>query len=38
MAKKVKPTTLRPPRENIALEKDYAKRLIKLTTDIGKSF
>ena len=36
--KKVKPTTLRPPRENIALEKDYAKRLIKLTTDIGKSF
>lgn len=38
MAKKVKPTTLRPPRENIALEKDYAKRLIKLTTNIGKSF
>lgn len=38
MAKKVKPTTLRAPRENIALEKDYAKRLIKLTTDIGKSF
>lgn len=38
MAKKVKPTTLRPPRENIALEKDYAKRLIKLTTDIGRSF
>lgn len=36
--KKVKPTTLRAPRENIALEKDYAKRLIKLTTDIGKSF
>ena len=38
MDKKVKPTTLRPPRENIALEKDYARRLIKLTTDIGKSF
>lgn len=38
MAKKVKPTTLRAPRENIAFEKDYAKRLIKLTTDIGKSF
>lgn len=38
MAKKVKPTTLRPPRENIALEKDYTKRLIKLTSDISKSF
>lgn len=38
MAKKVKPTTLRAPRENIALEKDYTKRLIKLTSDISKSF
>jgi hypothetical protein len=27
MKKKIKPTTLRPPRENIALEKDECKNL-----------
>lgn len=36
--KKVKPTTLKTPRDNIALEKDYKSRLIKLTSDITKSF
>lgn len=38
MSKKVKPTTLKTPRDNIALEKDYKSRLIKLTSDITKSF
>lgn len=36
--KTIKPTTLRTPRENKALEQDYSSRLKKLTTDISKSF
>lgn len=37
-SKKVKPTTLKPPRENKALEKDFGSRLIQLTSSINKSF
>ena len=33
-----KPQTLKPPKENRALERDYSKRLIKLTSTIINSF
>lgn len=38
MDKKPKPQTLKPPKENRALERDYSKRLIKLTSTIINSF
>lgn len=40
MAKKktIRPKTLKSIKPNMALEKDYTKRLLKLTTDINKSF
>lgn len=36
--KVIRPKTLKPIKENKALEKDYTKRLLKLTTDINNSF
>ena len=36
--KQNKPQSLKPPKENRALEKDYSKRLIKLTSTIINSF
>jgi len=38
MPKKPKPTTLKPPNANKALERAYARRLIKLTSEIINSF
>lgn len=36
--KTIRPKTLKSIKPNMALEKDYTKRLLKLTTDINKSF
>lgn len=36
--KKIKPTTLRSPRENRALEKEFSNRLIMFVSSINKSF